>query len=89
MDSLDKKIQQLTELFKSVKASIQTTKMTGIKMPTQPQQTKVPGIPQQSKKDPVKIAEQIEDADLKTKAVKDAKQVKETLKISKSGQWSL
>jgi hypothetical protein len=89
MDSLNKKIQQLTDMFKSVKASIKATKMTGIKMPSLPQQNKVPGIPQPSKKDPVKIAEQIEDADLKTEAIKDAKQMKETLKVSKNGQWSL
>ena len=49
--------------------------------------TKLPGLPQSSKKNPMKVAEQIQTSDIKDQKMREAQ---EYLKINKStGQWSL
>ena len=83
-----KKLDELQSLLKQFKASIKMPKMAGIK-PANNAVPKLPGLPAASKKDPVKVAQQIENADVKPIAVKAAKQKKESLAISKSGQWQL
>jgi len=83
-----KKLDELSSLLKQFKASIKMPKMQGVK-PIKMDAAKLPGLPQASKKDPVKVAQQIENADIKPIAIKAAKNKKESLKIAKSGQWSL
>lgn len=86
VDKLEKKLNKLTDMFSDVKASI---KMPKISTPKTPDQPKLPGNAPKSKKDPEKMAEQIKNPDLKPKAVEQAKEMKESLKVSKNGQWSL
>lgn len=87
MESLEKKLKQLTGALNDVRASIKMPKMN-IPKPKEPS-NKLPGNPSKSKKDPVKVAEQIKNGDLKPQIMDQAKEVKESLKVSKSGQWSL
>lgn len=84
----NKKLDDLSTLLKQFKASIKMPKMEGVK-PIKASVPKLPGLPQASKKDPVMVAQQIENADVKPIAIKAAKQKKESLQISKSGQWSM
>lgn len=84
----NKKLDDLSTLLKQFKASIKMPKMDGVK-PIKTSVPKLPGLPQASKKDPVMVAQQIENADIKPIAIKAAKQKKESLAISKSGQWSM
>ena len=85
MDKLEKKIGQLKSTLSEFKPTI--------KMPSVPKPTnatpKLPGNPSASKKDPIKMAEQIKNPDLKPQAMDQAKEMKESLKVSKNGQWSL
>jgi hypothetical protein len=83
-----KKLDELSSLLKQFKASIKMPKMEGVK-PMKAKAPQLPGLPAASKKDPVKVAQQIENADIKPIAVKAAKQKKEALSTSKNGQWSL
>lgn len=86
MDKLEKKLNRLSGALKDVQASI---KMPKTSTPKPPEQPKMPGAAPKSKKDPVKMAEQIKNPDLKPQAMDAAKETKESLKISKNGQWSL
>ena len=89
MSDLDKKLDQISDLMKQFKAKIKVPKMTGIKTP-KASIPKIPGLPAQSKKDPLKVAQQTpESTGLKPTAVAAAKNTKEALKTSKNGQWSL
>jgi hypothetical protein len=92
MDNLEK----LEELLKAFKTAINTAapKTSSLMMkPNNPKipsmSPKIPGIGPKSKKDPVKVAEQIKNPSIKTIVMDGAKQMKETLKISKNGQWKL
>lgn len=92
METLIKKIKQIEEFLKAFKASIKQQKINTPGAPRAPktmQIPKIPGLPSASKKDPVKVAEQIATPDNKDNVLDAAKQIKETLKISKSGQWEL
>ena len=61
--------------------------------PNKPEAPKAPGVEKpnfkgaQSKKDPTKVAEQLENPDIKDQALIDAKA--EKLKFNKRGQWKL
>ena len=83
-----KKLDELESLLKQFKASIKMPKLEGVK-PMKNKAPTLPGLPKASKKDPVKVAQQIENADVKQVAVEGAKGKKEALSTSKSGQWSL
>lgn len=86
MDSFFEKLDKLSKALGQFKASIKQPKLEGVKTPKAP---KMPGNAPKSKKDPVKVAEQIQNPDLKPMKMDAAKQLKETLKTSKNGQWSL
>lgn len=90
MDDLFKKLDSLEDLLKQFNASIKQPKMAGVKTP-QAALPKLPGNPSPSQKDPVKMAQQIKDAGSGAKpiAMDAAKQLKESMKTSKNGQWSL
>ena len=83
-----KKLDELSSLLKQFKASIKMPKLEGVQ-PMKNKAPTLPGLPKASKKDPVKVAQQIENADVKQVAVEGAKGKKEALSTSKSGQWSL
>ena len=85
MEPLEKKLQQLTGALNDVRASIKQPSIPKPKTTT----PKIPGTPSQSKKDPIKMAEQIKNPDIKPQIMDSAKEMKEALKVSKSGQWSL
>lgn len=70
------------------KAQIKTPQ-SSVSTPKTPTTTppKVNNTPS-SKKNPVKVAEQIKNPDLKPQLMDAAKQMKESLKIAKNGQWS-
>ena len=84
MSRLNKKLDRLSDLLKQFNASIKTPKVGGIKPPSIP---KVPGVAPKTQKDPVKIAEQITNPDIKDQVMDQAKTIKEAMRISKSGQW--
>lgn len=77
MDKLFKKVEELDTLLKQFQASIRMPKP---KMPSNkpPKEAKMPGIAPTSKKDPVKVANQFKNPELKPK-----------IKIARNGQWSL
>lgn len=80
MDSFFKKLDELSDLLKNFNASIKAPKLGSLKPPTLPK-APAPAIPKpgpSSKKDPVKVAEQLKNKELKPK-----------IKIAKNGQWSL
>ncbi len=84
--ALQKKLEELSTLCKDFKASI---KMPKPKLPKPPEPVKAKNPAPKSQKDPVKMAEQIQNPDLKPKVMDAAKQHKETMKISKRGQWKI
>lgn len=89
MEDLIKKIKALSASVKSLLPSPKgpakpTASAAAPKAPKPPSPKSV-----KSQKDPVKLAEQLTDPDTKKNAVKAAKQNRETLNISKDGQWSL
>lgn len=86
MSRLNKRLDELSSLLKQFNASIEMPKPPGIKKPPIP---KAPGVAPKSQKDPVKMAEQIANPDIKPMVMDQAKTMKESLKISKSGQWSI
>ena len=90
MSSLFKKLDALGDLLKQFNAAIKQPKMQGVKA-SQPALPKLPGVPSGNQKDPMKVAQQIKDAGTGTKeiAVDAAKQLKESYKTSKNGQWSI
>lgn len=80
--------EELIKKLAQFNASIKTIKPKLPKVRT-PQAAKNTGISPDSKKDPVKVAEQIRNPDEKPLAMDAAKIKRETLKLSKNGQWSL
>jgi len=93
MNHINDKIKKLEELIKNLKSSVQSSavlpsikqpKLQGIKTPTS--QTQIPNVAPQSKKNPVKQAEQIKNKDIKDMKMREAR---EALNINKSGQWSI
>jgi hypothetical protein len=88
---MDKTIQKLLELREILEKA---TALLSPKMPKIPGPPKVdalsapkqPDLTPTSKKDPTKVAQQMEDPDAKTNALKMAKQ---KLILAKNGQWSL
>jgi hypothetical protein len=56
-----------------------------LKPPTMPKVTNTPA----SKKDPVNIAQQTQDTAIKPTVMDEAKRVKESMRVSKHGQWSI
>lgn len=87
MESLEKKLNQIKNMFKDVKASIKTPKISTPKPPGQ--SLKMPGVAPKTQKDPTKMAEQIKDPDIKDQVMDSAKDIKETMSTSKLGQWSI
>ena len=80
MDSFFKNIDELSTLLKQFNASIKMPKL-GADMPKPPKAPgpkMTPGMAPTSKKDPVKVANQLKNPDLKP-----------SIKIAKNGQWSL
>jgi hypothetical protein len=90
MSNFLKKIESLGDLLKQFNASIKQPKMAGVK-PPKTSAPKLPGMPSQNHKDPVKVAQQIKDAGSGAKpiAMEAANQIKESYKTSKNGQWSI
>lgn len=87
MESLFKKLNELEDLLKQTSATLKLPKLPSMPKPTgmptisKPPSLKTPGVSPVSKKDPVKIAQQL-------KNPKETKP-KTSLKISKLGQWSM
>ena len=89
MGNLKKKLDNLSDLLKQFNASI--------KMPNGPKPPRAPagpakpkiGVVPTNKKDPVKVAEQIKNPDMKPQVMDAAKQTREALKVSKFGQWNI
>jgi len=77
MEKLEQNLTQLKDLLKA---------LTGLPTPSQPEAPKVPTLAPSSKKNPLKVAQQVQDKPVKKLAVKAAKNV---LKIHKNGQWEL
>jgi hypothetical protein len=89
MGNLKKKLDNLSDLLKQFNASIKMPK--GPKPPRAsagPAKPKI-GIAPTNKKDPVKVAEQIKNPDMKPMVMDAAKQTREALKVSKLGQWNI
>lgn len=86
MDRLEGKLDNLLTLMKQFNASIKMPKPPGIKKPSVP---KAPGVAPKMQKDPIKMAEQLKNPDTKDMIMDQAKQIKEALKVTKSGQWSI
>jgi hypothetical protein len=96
MEELIKKIKALNNSLKDVRASIKPKGMPelgaeGFNMTPMSLETPKAPAPKgpQSKKDPVKVAEQIKDGNAKKEMVGQAKQNRSKLNINRSGQWSL
>jgi len=96
MEELIKKITALNNSLKDVRASIKPKGMPelGAKgFDATPQSTEAPSAPApkgpQSKKDPVKVAAQIKNADSKSLMMDAAKKNKGKLNINRNGQWNL
>lgn len=90
MDKLETKLRLLKE---TLEKAIALPSPKGPKVPTAPSvgnlskdPTKMPSLAPNSKKNPVKQAEQVEDPHAKAQELYNAK---EKLKLSKNGQWSL
>ena len=83
MDSLFKKLDELSDLLKKAQAQFNPS----IKMPKPPKagivpkQPKIPGMTPSSKKDPAKVAQQLKNKELKPKT--------EMTSFNSGGQWSL
>jgi len=82
---------KLLELKDVLEKAITMPSIKGPKLPKlpaigTPETPKQPGLTPSSQKNPVKVAQQIEDPSTKSQALDMAK---EKLKLSKSGQWSL
>ena len=86
MDRLIKALQKLTAKVKQVNASPKKPSVTPPDMPAAEHET--PDLGPANDKDPVKVTEQMTDPNQKVK-LKTAKQNRESLSISRSGQWSL
>lgn len=81
-----KKIEKLLKSLKS-QVTLPSIKTPEVKLPSPTSNSKIPGVEQGSKKNPVKIAEQTQNKDIKDIKLKEAQ---EHLKINKStGQWNL
>ena len=81
MDQIELLLKELASILPSIK--MPKLSLTGVKSNS----TKIPGINQASKKNPVKSAEQISNKDIKDIKLREAQ---DQLKINKStGQWSL
>jgi len=87
MEALIKKLKGLKAAFNQIRPTTKSTtpKTAKVKISA----PKLPGMTPSSQKDPVKMAEQTYNPDVKPIAMEGAKQTKEALKISKSGQWNL
>jgi len=87
---LFKKLDTLEDLLKQFNASIKQPKMASVKAPKPPSH-KLPGNPAKSQKDPVKMAQQVQDKGTGVKPIvmDAARTLKETMSTSKNGQWSL
>ncbi len=91
MEELVKKIEHIVDVMKAMMAAIKqpTVSTNSIRMPKTPKMgmTKPKtGLAPDSKKDPVKVAEQISNPDIKKPAVAAAK---ESVSYSPKGQWSI
>ena len=81
-----KKMEDLLKALKA-QATLPTIKSPEVKLPQVKSQLKAPGIQQGSKKNPLKVAEQTQNKDVKDIKMKEAQ---DHLKINKStGQWKL
>lgn len=96
MEELIKKIKALNNSLKDVRASIKPGGMpelgdVGFDMSPQSQEAPKSATHKgpQSKKDPVKVAAQIKNADAKSLMMDAAKQNQKKLNVNRSGQWSL
>lgn len=87
MEELFKKVQELNTLVKAMKMSPNTPKIPKPDMPAQ--QYEVPNTGPTSKKDPVKVAQQIKDGKVRENNIKTAKENKGKLNMNRLGQWSL
>lgn len=76
MEKLEQKLSELRDL---IKANL-------LPSPNPPQAPAAPTVAPTSKKNPLKVAQQIQIKPIKAVAVKAAK---ETLKVAKNGQWNL
>ena len=91
MEDFDNKLDEIEQLLKAMTPQI---KQKSVGMPQKMRLPKLsaantvknPGITPTTQKDPTNVAQQISDPDLKARALS---QVKETVRISKNGQWSL
>lgn len=90
MEELAKKIETIVDLIKAMMASIKQPSLSAgnnsLRLPKQAAVAKAPGVAPASQKDPMKVAQQLQDPDAKKAATK---QVKEQLSFSKNGQWTL
>lgn len=88
MDKLESKLKQLKEVLEKAIAmpSPKGPKIPGMPNIDAPAMPKQPSLVPDSKKDPVKQAQQIEDPDKKAHALNMAK---EKLVVKSNGQWSL
>ena len=94
MEELLEKVQELNSLLKAMKTSIQPAKASlskpSIPKPKLPSAAhEVPNAAPQSKKDPLKVAEQIKSGKVRETNIKDAKKNRGKLNMNKLGQWSL
>ena len=87
MDELIKKIKALTASVKGLKSSPKAPSAPKVDISVQAPKPPVQG--QESKKDAVKVSEQLADPKMRQKAVKVASKNRNKLNISKDGQWSL
>jgi hypothetical protein len=93
MDNLLKKLKQIKELMD--KAQDVPPSPKGPKPPSaaQPQAMDAPSAPKPgqatSKKDPMKMAQQLKDPKLKDQATDQAKKMKDVATYNKGGQWQL
>lgn len=78
MGTLEKKLLEIQELIKAVGAMLPSPKPPGIPKP--------PTTAPVSKKNPVKVAQQIQDQPTKKLAVSSAK---EMIKTDSNGQWKI
>lgn len=86
MEKLEKLFNQIKELAKAV--ALPQIAKPKISKPTQTPTTPIKG--QESNKDPVKVAAQLQDKNAAPDIVDQAKtQQKQGLKFNKLGQWSL
>ena len=81
---MDKAIQKLIELREALEKAAKLPSTKSPKLPTSPvidapTAPKQPDLTPPSKKDPTKVAQQLQDPNLKASA----------LKLAKNGQWSL